>query len=204
MENKLPLAAITMISIILALVIGCAAAPITITSTLNAIVTTTEPPITLTTTATSLLTTTATTTLPAQTTTATATITTTATVTSVVTTMPPATIPGQISESVPPLDASNIILNNAGNPLFIIIDVRTAADYANGHIANSILMDYNSGDFDRQVVNLSRGSIYLVYCSSGGRSLKAIAEMKALYFQTVYQIAAGYTAWIGAGLPSTN
>ena len=211
MNNKRLLATIVIsVVVILTLCIGCASAPITITSTLNATVTTTEPAVTLTATTTSLLTTTATATLPAQTTTTTttatvtATATATATVTSVVTITPAATIPGQISESIPPIDAFQLINNNAGNPSFIIIDVRTPAERATGFIANSILMDYNAGVFDSQVVNLSRCSTYLVYCSVGSRSLKAITEMKALYFQQVYTISGGISAWIAAGLPVTS
>lgn len=53
-----------------------------------------------------------------------------------------------------------------------IIDVRTAAEYAEGHLAGSELLDLSNGAFTNAVTggDLDPDAQYLLYCRSGDRS----------------------------------
>jgi rhodanese-related sulfurtransferase len=61
-----------------------------------------------------------------------------------------------------------------------VIDVRTPAEFAEGHLEGSVLMDVQGADFAAQVATLDPAGNYVVYCRSGNRSAVAIAQMKSL------------------------
>lgn len=60
-----------------------------------------------------------------------------------------------------------------------VIDVRTAAEFAAGHVAGAINFDVEAGDFEGQIATLDSSGVYLVYCRSGRRSAIAAATMEA-------------------------
>lgn len=64
----------------------------------------------------------------------------------------------------------------------IIIDVRTASEYQDGHIQNSKNIDFYSSEFESNLKNLDRNKHYVLYCRSGNRSGQATRMMKQLGF----------------------
>jgi rhodanese-related sulfurtransferase len=89
-------------------------------------------------------------------------------------------------------------------PGTIILDVRTPAEFAAGHVAGAANMDIRSGDFDTRIAALDRGSIYALYCHSGNRSGQALQKMSAAGFMHIYDLTGGITAWTAAGKPVTT
>jgi phage shock protein E len=63
-----------------------------------------------------------------------------------------------------------------------VIDVRTPAEFASGHVAGAVNVDFLAGDFTDRLAELDRGAAYLLYCQSGNRSAKAAARMADLGF----------------------
>lgn len=55
----------------------------------------------------------------------------------------------------------------------IVIDVRTAQEYAVGHLDGAVNLDVTSGDFAAALPELSPDGEYYVYCRSGNRSAQA-------------------------------
>lgn len=82
-----------------------------------------------------------------------------------------------------------------------ILDVRTSAEFAGGHIAGAILTDWNNPSFSSQVAALDTSKEYLVYCHSGNRSAKAVAAMRGMGFTNITELSGGIIAWEAAGLP---
>lgn len=80
-----------------------------------------------------------------------------------------------------------------------IIDVRTAAEYASGHLAGAMHLDLYAPDFRDKVKALERNDSYALYCQSGGRSNAVHTLMRELGFTTVTELAGGITAWRAAG-----
>ena len=64
----------------------------------------------------------------------------------------------------------------------VLLDVRTPAEFASGHLEGAINIDVQSPDFDQQVAQLDPSATYLVYCRSGNRSGAAIDRMQGLGF----------------------
>jgi len=80
-----------------------------------------------------------------------------------------------------------------------VLDVRSFAEYAGGHIEDSMLapiqiLETRAGDLDR-----SR-SIALV-CRSGQRSARAAEQLQAMGFRKLYCLDGGLEAWKAQGLP---
>ncbi|HEY97275.1 MAG TPA: rhodanese-like domain-containing protein [Dehalococcoidia bacterium] len=97
--------------------------------------------------------------------------------------------------------ASNLIQENAGNPGFIILDVRTPEEYSGGHIEGAINIDFLADDIRAQLNKLDKTKSYLVYCRSGRRSSDTRDIMAELGFKEVYNISGGIGEWEAKGLP---
>ena len=80
-----------------------------------------------------------------------------------------------------------------------IIDVRTAAEFAEGHLPGAVNIDIASPDFAAQVSALDPSAPYAVYCRSGNRSASALAEMAAVGMTGAYHLGGGIGAWQSAG-----
>lgn len=82
-----------------------------------------------------------------------------------------------------------------------LVDVRTAAEYAEGHLAGAENIDVKDTLFAERIKGVE-GKV-AVYCRGGRRSLKA-AEMLADQGCTVYNLDGGILAWQKAGNPTTT
>ena len=89
----------------------------------------------------------------------------------------------------------------AADPSVVVIDVRTPAEFAEGHIARAQVVDVSAADFPDQISKLDPSATYLVYCHSGNRSGQATAFMATLGFSSVYDLDGGIIAWQAAGAP---
>lgn len=85
-----------------------------------------------------------------------------------------------------------------------LLDIRTPAEFASGHIAGATNLDFYEPQFASWLDELDRDSPYFVYCRSGNRSASAIETMKQLGFAEVYELDGGIVSWAQAGLPLEN
>lgn len=58
------------------------------------------------------------------------------------------------------------------------IDVRTAGEYAAGHLEGAVNIDVSQPSFNAAVAGLDKSRPYFVYCHSGARSAAAVQKMK--------------------------
>lgn len=79
-----------------------------------------------------------------------------------------------------------------------LVDVRTAEEYAEGHIAGAINMPVDS--FDPAALD---GRDVLLYCRSDRRSGIAATRLAAHRGETAEHLDGGILAWQDAGLPVT-
>ncbi len=68
------------------------------------------------------------------------------------------------------------------DPATVVIDVRTPAEFASGHLEGAVNIDVQSADFDARISELDPAGDYFVYCRSGNRSGQAIDRMQGLGF----------------------
>jgi len=83
----------------------------------------------------------------------------------------------------------------------VVLDIRTPEEFAAGHLAGAINIDYYASDFEQQLGELDRDVPYVMYCNSGNRSSNALPVMDSIGFSEVYELDGGIQAWFGAGLP---
>lgn len=76
-----------------------------------------------------------------------------------------------------------------------LIDVRTAEEYAAGHIGNARLLPVTDNDFrERAERELDKHKPLLIYCRSGGRSAKA-ADILLRQGYFVFNLKGGYKGY---------
>ena len=83
----------------------------------------------------------------------------------------------------------------AGTPALIILDVRTPVEFAEGHLAGAVNIDWESGHFAEDIAMLDKDARYLVYCKTGIRAGYAAATMLQAGFTHVVNMAGGYEEW---------
>ncbi len=82
-----------------------------------------------------------------------------------------------------------------------VIDVRTPAEYAEGHLEGALNIDVQGMDFATEVQKLDVAGTYVVYCRSGNRSTAAIEQMKGMGFTNLTNGGAVANAASMTGLP---
>jgi rhodanese-related sulfurtransferase len=81
----------------------------------------------------------------------------------------------------------------------VVLDVRTSAEFAAGHLANAVNIDVNMGDFAQKIGALDKNSTYAVYCHSGRRSGIALQQLESAGFTHVADLSGGVSAWTAGG-----
>ena len=109
--------------------------------------------------------------------------------------------PTQIIEDITIQEASDLIDENQGNQDFVIIDVRTPAEFTDGHIENAINIDFRSEGFKDSINKLDKSKTYLVYCRTANRSRSAVNIMEELDFNKIYHMLGGIVQWEATGFP---
>ena len=86
-------------------------------------------------------------------------------------------------------------------PGAVLVDVRTPAEYAEGHLKGAANTDFTAGDFEEKIGRLDKSKPVFIYCLSGGRSSSAAEKMKAMGFTAVYNMDGGIMKWRSANKP---
>ena len=92
-------------------------------------------------------------------------------------------------------EAYELVQKHGGDEDFVILDVRTPGEYADGRLENALNIDYYADTFKDELDALDRSKTYLVYCRTGGRSGRTLRMMEELGFQNVYNMKGGFTSW---------
>jgi len=101
---------------------------------------------------------------------------------------------------------------------YVIIDTRTAEEYASEHLKGAINISYESGDFHTELSKLDRQKTYFFYhrpygiCSFQAcptsealtASLDMIQAFRELEFREVHYIEGGVISWKFEGLPTVR
>ena len=78
-----------------------------------------------------------------------------------------------------------------------LVDVRTPAEFAAGHIPEAKNIDVRGDNFDREAkATLSKERPVAVYCRSGARSKTAARRLAAMGYR-VYELNTGFMNWNG-------
>ena len=100
---------------------------------------------------------------------------------------------------VSPTEAAKLIKETKNLQL---IDVRTAAEYAGGHLAGAKLIPVQ--ELADRLAELDKKKPVLLYCRTGHRSGNALRLLEEHGLPGAKHIAGGINAWQAAGLPVTR
>jgi len=104
-------------------------------------------------------------------------------------------------QDVTPAAAQKLL---AENKEVRVLDVRTPAEYAEGHIAGALNVDFKASDFAENVGKLDKNTTYIVHCRSGKRSSGSLPILKENSFGTIYHLNKGFNSWKAAGMPTEH
>lgn len=83
----------------------------------------------------------------------------------------------------------------------VVLDVRTVAEFTEGHIERAILIDQGQSDFiEKAKSTLPIEKKIAVYCRSGRRSANAAGKLADIGYKCV-NLKGGIIAWKDAGKP---
>ena len=83
----------------------------------------------------------------------------------------------------------------------VILDVRKADEFAEGHITGAVLIDQFQSDFIEQArAKLPKEKTIAIYCRSGRRSANAAGKLAGIGYKCV-NLKGGIIAWKEAGMP---
>lgn len=97
----------------------------------------------------------------------------------------------KIYQSILAKVAREIIKQKSKDEKFVILDVRTKAEFQSGAIEGAINLDFYASNFQANLAKLDRNRTYLIYCRSGNRSKHALKMMQEFEFQEVYELDGG-------------
>ena len=107
---------------------------------------------------------------------------------------------GGSSSSVTTVGAQDFLAKTA-EPGVVVVDVRTAAEFAQGHVEGALNVDVEAPTFDAQIAELDKATTYAVYCHSCRRSGLATDAMGAAGFTSVVNLDGGIADLQAAGAP---
>ena len=85
-----------------------------------------------------------------------------------------------------------------------LIDVRTPAEFAEGHVKDAKNIDFYSPKFDLQIDALNKSIPVILYCNSGRRSAKCVSKLNSKGFKIIYDLEGGIKQWKFEGRQTYN
>jgi len=106
-------------------------------------------------------------------------------------------------KNLTPREAHVLIQEHQEDANFVILDVRTPAEFQSGRLANAVNLDYYASNFRAEMAKLAKDKTYFVYCRTGNRSSQTLRLMQELNFHQVYHLSGGIVGWNQEKLPVT-
>ncbi len=82
---------------------------------------------------------------------------------------------------------------------FMLLDVRTADEYAEGHIKGALLIPVQ--ELEQRISEVPKDKQVYVYCRSGVRSVRASNMLVKAGYTRIENVLGGFMAWKDAGYP---
>lgn len=99
------------------------------------------------------------------------------------------------------IDAASFHRQLDAEPSAILVDVRTAEEYNEGHLPGAVHIDVLQAGFQEAIQQLDLTQPMYVYCHSGGRSARASRIIRELGVVQIYDLRGGIMAWKAHSFP---
>jgi rhodanese-related sulfurtransferase len=99
----------------------------------------------------------------------------------------------------PSISASELHERRESGRAPIVIDVRTADEYATGHIPGALNIPFD--EVARRIIEIDAPEGVALYCMVGPRARKGETALLAVGYDDVFHLEGGLAAWQKAGFP---
>jgi rhodanese-related sulfurtransferase len=82
--------------------------------------------------------------------------------------------------------------------------VRTAQEFAEGHIEGAKNIDITNDTFESEIEKLDKNQAFFVYCAIGVRSGRAAGLLRKKGFKNVVDLNGGYEDLLKVGMKNTK
>lgn len=107
----------------------------------------------------------------------------------------------QASQKIETVDSATFKERISGASKVQLLDVRTAEEFAEGHLESAINIDVHGPSFTKKVSEqLDKSQPIYLYCRSGKRSMMAAKELEKEGYSIV-NLKSGILGWVEAGYP---
>jgi len=103
--------------------------------------------------------------------------------------------PVVVQQEVPLIQVGELQALMKSKTPFMLLDVREADEYNQGHIQGAVLMPLS--DLPADYRTITPGMTLVVYCRTGVRSATAVSFLRQHGYDKAVSLAGGYTAWTG-------
>lgn len=110
-------------------------------------------------------------------------------------------LPAQADEAAT-IEAQMLVERLAwGDQALVVLDVRTAAEYAEGHVPGAQNIPHT--ELAARIAELegARNRDIVVYCRSGTRAAQALTVLEGAGFKRLFHLQGDYLRWAEAGRP---
>ena len=106
---------------------------------------------------------------------------------------------GAESTQAPSVSAAELHAGREAGTAPVVIDVRTANEYASGHIPGAINIPFDQVAQRISEIETPQGAI--LYCMVGPRARKGESALLAAGYKKAFHLEGGLAAWQAAGFP---
>ena len=106
-----------------------------------------------------------------------------------------------VNETATSVSPQELVQMMDANEDILILDVRTAEEYAVGHIAGSVNIPHREISYRLGELEEYRNKPVVVYCVVGGRAGLAEGTLREAGFTNLLDLTGHMTAWDSLGLP---
>jgi rhodanese-related sulfurtransferase len=90
-----------------------------------------------------------------------------------------------------------------GDQALVVLDVRTAAEYAEGHVPGAQNIPHTELAARIAELETARARDVVVYCRSGTRAAQALTVLQGAGFKRLFHLQGDYTRWSAEKRPVT-
>lgn len=103
------------------------------------------------------------------------------------------------SAKAPSISSAALHARSDSETALVVIDVRTPAEYASGHIPGAVNIPVDQ--VAKQIAEIDAPHGVALYCVVGPRARKGESALLAAGYEQVFHLEGGLAAWQAAGLP---
>jgi phage shock protein E len=103
------------------------------------------------------------------------------------------------SAIAPSISATDLSAQRESGVAPLVIDVRTPAEYASGHVPGAVNIPFDQ--VAKRIAEVDAPHGVALYCMVGPRARKGESALLAAGYESVFHLEGGLAAWQAAGLP---